>query len=469
MDVLIALQTHNVSNNQDALAARQGTSFVRYGCRDKTEIVKRCTRSLIASVNDAQRRLPDWTFRVHIFDDHSTPEGVEILHRNLDRANFEVSLTNLPTRGIMPSLRACYDDLKKNGRDYVMQAQDDYLFDTPCFYEVIRMMMQFGPRFAKPLSLFPFNDPYRYADHNIVPVRIVQGPDRHWRQTYQVPCTFFTHHAILTKEWDVFDAMCDGNPHDPKFEDSTINRLWQEREYVVMSPIPSLALHFQTETEKDPYLDWQSWWDRHADDHQPVSSPLFTKTNQRIVLNVGCGRTSLQSHSGYFDDWQEIRVDAEHNPTVDIIDSIHDLHTVPSNAVDAIWACHVLEHNYWHEIPTILRTFLRVMTPTGFAVIRVPDLESIAPHIPQGLLTPVYDSPSGPIAPIDMIYSARWLVEQHGESMAHKTGFTEQSMRTILTQLGIRYIIKKRSFELCVFIFKTEPPLEALCHPALVK
>lgn len=465
MDLLVALQTHNVSNNQDTL---HGTSFVRYGCQDKTEIVKRCTRSLIASMNEAQRKLPEWTFRLHIFDDHSTDEGLHILHDNMSRANFEVTLTNLPTRGIIPSLRTCYDDLHTQGKELVMQAQDDYLFHPSCFSQLILTWLKFSPRFPKPLSLFPFDDPYRYVDHNIVPVRIVQGPDRHWRQTYQVPCTFFTHHQVITREWDLFDAMCSGDPHDPQFEDKTVNKLWQEREYVVMSPIPSLALHFQADTEKDPYLDWQSWWEPYADARQPIPSNELFNTDVPIVLNVGCGSTPLNQQSGYFGTWKEIRVDTESNPTVDLVNSITDLSSVPSHSVDAIWASHVLEHNYWHEVPTILRTMLRVLKSNGFAVIRVPDLGSIADRIPDRLLDPVYESSSGPIAPIDMIYSARWLVEQHGNGMAHKTGFTEQSMRTILSALQIRHTIKKGSFELHVIIFPQEPPMKALCHPDLI-
>lgn len=470
MDLLIALQTHNVSNNQDTLCQQRGESFVRYGCNDKTEIIKRCTRSLIASLNYAQRQLPGLSIRLHIFDDHSTDEGIQVLRDNLQRAEFPTTLTSIESCGLMASLRACYEDLRDHGKELVMQAQDDYLFDEVCFYQTILMWAKFSPRFAKPLSLLPYNDPYRYLDHNIVPVRIVQGPDRHWRQTYQVPCTFFTHHAVITQEWDVFEKICSGHPHDPRLEDDSVNRLWQEREYVVMSPIPTLSLHFQTDSEKDPYLDWRTWWDKHADEEQPTQTfDVLFQSDERRVLNVGCGTTRLSSQSSYFEGWKEVRVDAFPNPTVDIIDTTIELAKIPPHSVDAVWASHVIEHQYWHEIPQVLRSFLRVLKPKGFAIIRVPDLGAIAERIPERLLEPVYQSSAGPVSPIDMLYGARWLVEHQGEGMAHKTGFTEQSMRAILQELNIRHVIKKGYLELHVFIFPDEPPLSAICHPKLVK
>lgn len=265
MKFLIALQTHSTGNSQDTYKPYENFQFKRYGCDDKSEVMKRCVRSLIRSVNYAIKHLPDWEFKLNVFDDHSSEQAIAELKSNLELARFPTTLTHLDTKGLLPSLRACYSNMYDEGKDLVFQAQDDYLFDEKCFYEMIRQWLKFQPKFDKPLSLLPYNDPYRYWDHNIVPVRIVQGPDRHWRQTYQVPCTFMTHKDIMVDNWDLFEKICDDDAHNPKLEDDSINRLWQERGYIVMSPLPSLALHFQTEHEKDPYIDWKAWWDAHRD------------------------------------------------------------------------------------------------------------------------------------------------------------------------------------------------------------
>lgn len=256
----IAIQTHDLSNNQDPIS-----HFKRYGCEDKTEIVKRCTRSLINSINYASSKIPEINFTLQVFDDHSTDTCIKNIKDNLNRANFKTSFTGIEGKGLVASLKECYLYLKQEGEHFVYQVQDDYLFHERAIYEMLRCWLKFQPRFQKPLSLMPFDDPYRYWDENIVPVRIVQGPDRHWRQTYQTPCTFMTLHSVLKNEWDCFEPMFSLSPLDPKFEEKSVIKLWQQREYIVLSPIPTLALHFQTDCEKDPYIDWQSWWDKYKD------------------------------------------------------------------------------------------------------------------------------------------------------------------------------------------------------------
>ena len=395
MEFLIALQTHNLSNSQDTYKPYEGFEFKRYGCNDRNELIKRCTRSLIRSINYAQDKLPDWKFKLNVFDDHSSEFGLQLIKNNLALANFSTKLYHNELPGLLPSLRYCYENMRDEGKDLVMQAQDDYLFDEQCFYQCILHWLKFQPKFEKKLSLLPYNDPYRYWDHNVVPVRIVQGPDRHWRQTYQVPCTFITHHDVVINEWDLFDKICNGHPHDPKLEDDSVNLLWQKRDYVVMSPIPTLSIHFQTENEKDPYLDWQSWWNQHADEtvnnERQEHIELFD-TDKKIVLNIGCGKTKLEHQSKFFKDWKEIRVDAFENDTADLITSIVDLNKVPNESIDAVWASHVVEHNYWHDLPKVFNNMLRVMKEDGFGIIRVPDLGSIAARIEDGLLDTVYES-----------------------------------------------------------------------------
>ena len=465
MDFLIALQTHSLGNSQDTYKPYDSFEFKRYGCDDKQEVMKRCTRSLINSMNYAQDNLPGYKFRLHVFDDHSSDEAIQILKDNLSLSNFETKLIHLENRGLIPSLKACYKDLKDNGINYVMQAQDDYLFSEKCFLQVVKMFEKFNHRFDKPLSLLPYNDPYRYWDHNIIPVRIVQGPDRHWRQTYQVPCTFVTQHEVITKEWDLFEKISNGDAHDPKLEDESINRLWQERGYVVMSPLPSLSLHFQTEHEKDPYIDWESWWNKHGDDatifERKENEKIF-QTDKKIVLNIGCGKTKLSSQSGFFTNWKEVRVDAFENNTADLITSIVDLAKVPNESVDAIWASHVVEHNYWHDLPKVFNNMIRVLKTDGFAVIRVPDIGSIAHLIKDNLLGTVYESSAGPVTVIDMIYGHRGFVESWGEGMCHKTGFTSKSMKWIMQSLGLKCFVAERDGEIVAILFKGTPPYEVI-------
>ena len=61
-----------------------------------------------------------------------------------------------------------------------------------------------------------------------------------------------------------------------------------------ISPIPSLALHFQYDTEKDPYIDWKSWWDLHAD-----NAPTQESNANNITVREAYEKSVLT-----FDKWE---------------------------------------------------------------------------------------------------------------------------------------------------------------------
>jgi hypothetical protein len=51
--------------------------------------------------------------------------------------------------------------------------------------------------------------------------------------------------------------------HDRNMEDKTINQLFQKRGLHLFTPIPSLALHMQFDSEKDPYINWEKMWNEN--------------------------------------------------------------------------------------------------------------------------------------------------------------------------------------------------------------
>jgi hypothetical protein len=52
----------------------------------------------------------------------------------------------------------------------------------------------------------------------------------------------------------------------------------------------------------------------------------------------------------------------------------------------------------------VLKEFLRVLSTDGFVVLTCPDLQSVCEHVARDrLLEPLYVSPSGPIAPLDVL------------------------------------------------------------------
>lgn len=136
-------------------------------------------------------------------------------------------------------------------------------------------------------------------------------------------------------------------------------------------------------------------------------------------------------------DWDEVRLDI--NPAVkpDIVGSITDMSMVSSGAFDAVYSSHNIEHLYPHEVMLAIKEFARVLAPDGFLLITCPDLQSVAVKIAEGNIDEaIYSSPSGPIAPIDIVFGLREQLKAGNSWMAHRTGFTQKSLAECLIANG---------------------------------
>jgi predicted SAM-dependent methyltransferase len=117
-------------------------------------------------------------------------------------------------------------------------------------------------------------------------------------------------------------------------------------------------------------------------------------------LHVGCGQARQEQTTKGFNNgsWQEIRFDIDPTCSPDLIGTIVDMSGVSDASVDAIFSSHNIEHVYAHEVPEVLKQFLRVMSDDGFVVLTCPDLQSVCEAVARDrLLEPLYTSASGPI------------------------------------------------------------------------
>ncbi len=166
------------------------------------------------------------------------------------------------------------------------------------------------------------------------------------------------------------------------------------------------------------------------------------------VLNAGSGSYSARKLHPFFarDLWEEIRVDIDPQSKPDIVSSIADMKSAcAAQSFDAIWASHILEHLYAHEVPSALAEFNRVLKPDGFALITSPDLEAVASLIlDHGLDHVAYTAPAGPITPLDMLFGHSDSIARGRVSMAHKTGFTCASLGQRFVDAGFPVAVVKR-------------------------
>lgn len=181
--------------------------------------------------------------------------------------------------------------------------------------------------------------------------------------------------------------------------------------------------------------------------------------NQKIVLNIGSGQSSVRDFTKFFNEWSELRGDiAEINP--DIVIDIRTLENISNESVDAIWACHVIEHCHWHEQPMIMNNFRRVLKPDGFAVIIVPNLGSIGQFMNTDLMTPLYQIYNGDyITPMDIIYGYRWSKnsndDKYNTAMTHKIGFNFSLLNNLIHSHNMFGVIKDDGYQLTALAWKS--------------
>jgi SAM-dependent methyltransferase len=216
--------------------------------------------------------------------------------------------------------------------------------------------------------------------------------------------------------------------------------------------------------EPAPELSHQMQADgAHKTPNEPIGTVDAEQQSQGDVLHVGCGVLEAEKLPGMFRHagWREIRLDIDPNVKPDVIASITDMQIVSDASVDAIYSSHNVEHLYPHEVPLALREMNRVLKPTGFAFIKLPDLQEVARYVAEGKLEdPLYISPVGAIAPLDIIYGHRSALARGNTFMAHRTGFTARTLASALIAAGFVAVMMQRdlpNFALTGIAFRTPP------------
>ncbi|THD80584.1 MAG: methyltransferase domain-containing protein [Phenylobacterium sp.] len=164
-------------------------------------------------------------------------------------------------------------------------------------------------------------------------------------------------------------------------------------------------------------------------------------------LHVGCGSQRKASITKGFDrpEWTELRLDIDPAAKPDIVADMTDMSAVPTGSMDGLFSSHNLEHLHAHQVPLALAEFVRVLKPEGFAVVTCPDLQLAASLVAAGKLDEaIYVSPDGPITPLDVIFGHRRSLAAGQVHMAHRTGFSLQSLFDALAAAGFARIAALR-------------------------
>ena len=149
-------------------------------------------------------------------------------------------------------------------------------------------------------------------------------------------------------------------------------------------------------------------------------------------------------------------VDARTEP--DIVGSITAI-DLPNESMDAIYACHLLEHLEPWQVETALDECWRVLRFAGEAVFIVPDLAAWAQAIvanPVAIETVGATAYQAPVSMLDAIYGYAPDIEAGKESMRHRTGFTRQTLAKHLQVAGFTGKVLAQDFHICAIVRKGE-------------
>jgi tetratricopeptide (TPR) repeat protein len=192
--------------------------------------------------------------------------------------------------------------------------------------------------------------------------------------------------------------------------------------------------------------------------------------NASRVLHIGCGAYAREKLPPLFRNpgWREVRLDIDPAVRPDFVASMTDMPVIADASVAAVYSSHNLEHLYPHEVPLALHEIHRVLKPDGFTLIKLPDLQEVARSVAEGKLEdPLYISPMGPIAPIDILYGHRPSMAGGNIFMAHRTGFTGSTLAAALIAAGFAAVMVQRdvpAFALTAVAFRSHPDAARLAH-----
>ena len=213
---------------------------------------------------------------------------------------------------------------------------------------------------------------------------------------------------------------------------------------------------------------WGMWDRRQADRIPGATSPPGTDVSDaepkelttritvdgirqksaRTFLHVGCGPRQKNRSTSVFDrkDWQELRLDVDPAVKPDVVGTLLDMSAIADCSVDAVFSGHNLVHLYPHEVALALAEFRRVLKPDGFVIVTCPDLQAVCALVAEDKLNDqAYLSPTGPIAPLDLIYGHRPSLARNKLVTAHRCGFTKKTLTVALQAAGFSSVaIMKR-------------------------
>jgi hypothetical protein len=224
---------------------------------DKETIILTCLNSLLKSIKASK-----YTISLSIHDDSSSTETLAKINDLCQQYGISYDLIH---SGVRKNFQTQYEWIKQQDCNYVYCVEDDYLHVESAIDDMVDMCEFMKQLLPSEYAVYPFNNPHRYTSFDMLyAVYVLKGPKGYWRSSFHSTHTFF----ITKQAFDQYDEIMHFQAYawatDADWlEDSTINKIWNEQQVKLMSPINSLAYHMADSTQEEPFADWRKLWNEN--------------------------------------------------------------------------------------------------------------------------------------------------------------------------------------------------------------
>lgn len=217
------------------------SNVVRFNNISKTEIIKKCWKSIQASVV--------YTDHITIIHDTVSAETLHWLKTNCETSN--ITFIEVPEHewSYHEHTVVLLDTLEKQITEYPEElhyiVEDDYLHTADAI-RVLEDTLKHWDHFA-----VSYDYPDRYT-MNPEPAMVLLGVDRHWRTVTSSTMTVLAK----GKTWSRFiDAI---KPYGPTSNDQVFTHIYKQEPCI--SPLPGVSSHM-TDHHLTPLIDWVALWE----------------------------------------------------------------------------------------------------------------------------------------------------------------------------------------------------------------
>lgn len=240
---------------------------------DKAECIRRCLRSLVASLEACGH-----PYHLHIIDDASSDEtrrGIDLLAPMATKDWLEPrDQTGLNAKQkSRHSVRIAYEHIDTLSADELVYiVEDDHLHWEGSVYKMLEAWRYFqNPLVPVDIGIWPqdFRQIHYHPlnpsnDTYVTNCMVYPGPDRYYRTVWYTHESFLVPVRTIHRYREHFAELLRIGDEPHLWEGNTINKVWQKPDVRMLMPLGTLILHLGCADDISFYTDWLPLWEHWA-------------------------------------------------------------------------------------------------------------------------------------------------------------------------------------------------------------